>query len=65
MAVMPVLAALFFVLAPPQVTNRFMSMFDARDPTRSDRVTMLKVGTAWSRRTRSPASDRARRRSLS
>ena len=45
MAVMPVLAALFFVLAPPQVTNRFMSMFDARDPTRVDRVTMLKVGS--------------------
>ena len=44
MAVMPVLAALFFVLAPPQVTDRFMSMFDARDPTRADRVTMLKVG---------------------
>jgi O-antigen ligase len=44
MAVMPVLAALFFVLAPPQVTDRFMSMFDARDPTRVDRVTMLKVG---------------------
>ena len=45
MAVMPVLAALFFVLAPPQVTGRFMSMFDARDPTRVDRVTMLKVGS--------------------
>jgi O-antigen ligase len=45
MAVMPVLAALFFVLAPPQVTNRFMSMFDARDPTRIDRVAMLKVGS--------------------
>jgi O-antigen ligase len=45
MAVMPVLAALFFVLAPPQVTSRFMSMFDARDPTRVDRVTMLKVGS--------------------
>jgi len=45
MAVMPVLAALFFVLAPPQVTSRFMSMFDARDPTRVDRVTMMKVGT--------------------
>jgi O-antigen ligase len=44
MAVMPVLAALFFVLAPPQVSNRFMSMFDARDPTRVDRVTMLRVG---------------------
>jgi O-antigen ligase len=45
MAVMPVLAALFFALAPPQVTNRFMSMFDARDPTRVDRVAMLKVGS--------------------
>ena len=45
MAVMPVLAALFFVLAPPQVTSRFMSMFDSRDPTRIDRVTMLKVGS--------------------
>jgi O-antigen ligase len=44
MAVMPVLAALFFALAPPQVTGRFMSMFDSRDPTRIDRVTMLKVG---------------------
>ena len=44
MAVMPVLAALFFVLAPPQVTGRFMSMFDASDPTRVDRITMLKVG---------------------
>jgi O-antigen ligase len=45
MAVMPVLAALFFVLAPPQVTDRFMSMFDAHDPTRVDRVTMLRVGS--------------------
>jgi O-antigen ligase len=44
MAVLPVLAALFFVLAPPQVSDRFMSMFDARDPTRVDRVVMLKVG---------------------
>ena len=44
MAVMPVLAALFFALAPPQVTGRVMSMFDARDPTRLDRVAMLKVG---------------------
>jgi O-antigen ligase len=45
MAVMPVLAALFFALAPPQVTSRFMSMFDASDPTRIDRMTMLKVGS--------------------
>jgi putative inorganic carbon (HCO3(-)) transporter len=45
MAVMPVLAALFLVLAPPRITDRFYSMFDAKDPTRVDRVTMLKVGT--------------------
>jgi O-antigen ligase len=45
LAVMPVLAALFLVVAPPQITQRFYSMFDAADPTRVDRVTMLKVGT--------------------
>ena len=45
MAVMPVVAALFLVLAPPRITERFYSMFDARDPTSVDRVTMLKVGT--------------------
>lgn len=45
MAVMPVVAALFLVLAPPRVTERFYSMFDARDPTSVDRVTMLRVGT--------------------
>jgi O-antigen ligase len=44
LAVMPVLAALFFVLAPPQVSSRFMSMFDARDPTRVDRFVMLRAG---------------------
>ena len=45
MAVMPVVAALFLVVAPPRITERFYSMFDARDPTSVDRVTMLKVGT--------------------
>lgn len=43
-AVLPVLAALFFALAPPRITDRFYSMFDANDPTRIDRVTMLRVG---------------------
>ncbi|MCM3879907.1 MAG: O-antigen ligase family protein [Vicinamibacterales bacterium] len=43
-AVLPMVAALFLVLAPPQITNRFYSMFDAKDPTSVDRVTMLKVG---------------------
>lgn len=43
-AVLPMLAALFLVIAPPQITNRFYSMFDAKDPTSVDRVTMLRVG---------------------
>jgi O-antigen ligase len=38
-AVLPVLAALFFALAPPRIADRFYSMFDSNDPTRIDRVT--------------------------
>jgi putative inorganic carbon (HCO3(-)) transporter len=44
-AVLPMVAALFLALAPPQITNRFYSMFDAKDPTSVDRITMLRVGT--------------------
>jgi len=44
MAVMPVAAALFLVLAPPRITERFYSMFDPHDTTRLDRVAMLHVG---------------------
>jgi O-antigen ligase len=44
MAVLPVVAALFLILAPPRITDRFYSMFDANDPTRIDRGTMLRVG---------------------
>ena len=40
----PVIAALFFALAPPQVTQRFYSMFDLHDPTNRDRVAMLREG---------------------
>jgi O-antigen ligase len=40
----PVVAALFFALAPPQVTQRFYSMFDLHDPTNRDRVAMLREG---------------------
>jgi O-antigen ligase len=43
-AVLPVLAALFFALAPPRITDRFYSMFDSNDPTALDRVTMMRVG---------------------
>jgi putative inorganic carbon (HCO3(-)) transporter len=44
MAVLPLLAALFLALAPPRITERFYSMFDANDPTRLDRIAMLHVG---------------------
>src|SRR5260221_259190 len=44
MAVAPVIAALFLALAPPQITERFYSMFDPHDATRLDRVAMLHVG---------------------
>jgi O-antigen ligase len=43
-AVAPIVAAVFFALAPSSVTQRFVSIFDARDPTRLDRVAMLHVG---------------------
>jgi O-antigen ligase len=43
-AIVPVVAAVFFALAPASVSHRFVSMFDRKDPTVSDRVTMLRVG---------------------
>ena len=44
LAVLPVLAALFFVLAPARVTDRAESIFNLKDPTNRDRVAMLKEG---------------------
>jgi O-antigen ligase len=44
LAVLPIAAALFFALAPATLTTRFVSMFDLKDPTVSDRVTMLRIG---------------------
>jgi O-antigen ligase len=43
-AIVPVIAAIFFAAAPQVLTQRFMSMFDAKDPTRIDRVAMLREG---------------------
>ncbi|OFW15609.1 MAG: hypothetical protein A3F69_01800 [Acidobacteria bacterium RIFCSPLOWO2_12_FULL_66_10] len=43
-AIVPVVAAVFFALAPASVSQRFVSMFDRKDPTVSDRVTMLHIG---------------------
>ena len=42
--IMPVVAVLFFVLAPARITQRFDSMFDLNDPTNRDRVAMLREG---------------------
>jgi O-antigen ligase len=40
----PVLLAVGIALAPPQVTQRFYSMFNLKDPTSRDRVAMLREG---------------------
>ena len=44
LAILPVIAALFFLLAPDRITARFYSIFDAHDPTNRDRVAMLHEG---------------------
>ena len=43
-AVIPIVAAIFVALAPGQITQRFVSMFDLKDPTNRDRVAMLHEG---------------------
>jgi O-antigen ligase len=43
-ALAPILAAIFFAFAPQLVMQRFVSMFDRKDPTRIDRVAMLREG---------------------
>jgi O-antigen ligase len=43
-AVLPIVAAIFFALAPGMITKRFVSMFDNKDPTRIDRVAMVHEG---------------------
>jgi O-antigen ligase len=43
-ALLPVVIALVFALAPDSVTERMMSVFDQRDPTRVDRLDMMRIG---------------------
>jgi len=43
-AVLPIVAAIFFALAPASITQRFASMFDPNNATRLDRVAMLHIG---------------------
>jgi len=46
LAILPVLAALFFAAAPTRITARFVSTFNMNDPTIRDRVAMLNAGRA-------------------
>ncbi len=41
---LPVVLAIGIALAPPQVTQRFYSMFSLNDPTSRDRVAMMREG---------------------
>ncbi len=43
-SVLPIVAAVFFALAPGSITHRFASIFDSRDPTTRDRFAMLHEG---------------------
>jgi O-antigen ligase len=44
LAVLPIVAAIFFAVAPPPVLARFVSIFDVKDPTNRDRLAMLREG---------------------
>ena len=44
LAAAPVLAALFFTLAPASLTDRAVSVFDLQDPTNRDRFAMGRAG---------------------
>jgi O-antigen ligase len=44
LAILPVLALVFFVAAPAKVTDRFESIFNLKDPTIHDRLVMIREG---------------------
>jgi O-antigen ligase len=44
LAILPLAGAITFAAAGPSISHRLMSMFDAKDPTRRDRVAMLIEG---------------------
>ena len=48
-ALVPVVVALLFALAPDSVTSRMVSMFDLQDPTNRDRLAMMRSGSAMVR----------------
>jgi O-antigen ligase len=44
LAILPVLALVFFVVAPARVTDRFESIFNLKNPTNLDRLVMMREG---------------------
>ena len=44
LALLPIVAALFFLMAPTSITNRYASIFSLKDPTNRDRLAMLREG---------------------
>src|SRR5206468_8103632 len=44
LAILPIVAAAFIVIAPGQIAKRYASMFNMNDPTVVDRITMLHIG---------------------
>lgn len=43
-AVVPIVAAIFVAIAPGQISDRFASIFDRKNPTNMDRLAMLREG---------------------
>jgi len=44
LAILPIVAAAFIVIAPGQIAKRYASMFNMNDPTVVDRITILHIG---------------------
>jgi len=45
-ALLPVVVAVLFALAPDGITSRMLSVFDLQDPTNRDRMAMMSTGVA-------------------
>jgi O-antigen ligase len=58
LAVLPIVAAIFFAFAPGRITARLISTFDLKDPTNRDRLAMVREGEQMIRAHPSPASGR-------
>jgi len=44
LALLPIVAALFFLLAPTAIADRYASIFSLKNPTNRDRIAMLREG---------------------